>query len=152
MKTNLLFYYNYTGCNQILIMVLLFILLSCTNSNPSNQKQNSPSSDGNFILSVPIIEKADGYNYWQVTIKDKDKNILYQDPEGFYARFNVYWVWDNNNRVWLYNSDDGWIYFWEMKNQGWQKQRWNPVDSLDQIELTPPECLFPDYYQMNENN
>lgn len=133
-------------CHTVGFILLLWVF-SCSSANSSNQMQNLPSPDDNYTLSVPIIEKEDGSHYWLVTIKDKDENLVYQDPEGFFARFNVYWVWDEDNRVWLYNSDDGWIYYWQRMGNEWQKHRWNPDDPPEQVDLIPPEDLFPDYYQ-----
>ena len=106
-----------------------FILIIIATSMDCSQRQNKyqisplPSRDKKYILTVPIIhKKRNGFtHWWQVTISDSSKKILYKDTEGFPARFNVYWDWDNKNRIWLKNSDDGFVYYWELKNEGWNK-------------------------------
>jgi hypothetical protein len=104
-----------------------------------NQQQNLTSPNGKYILNVPTSSGA-----WTVTISDPDGNILYKDVSNFLANFNAYWCWDKENRVWLYNSDDGKIYFWENTNNHWQRTHWGrKYKNETQRNISPPKKLYP---------
>ncbi|MBN1149866.1 hypothetical protein JXA84_01450 [candidate division WOR-3 bacterium] len=96
----------------------------------------------NYVLTVPAVrEERGGYsNYWKVTISDSEGELLYTDEEGFPARFNVYWTWDDSDRAWLYNSDDGCIYYWEYKGVWTKTKHEKKTDSL-----RIPDDLLPPY-------
>jgi hypothetical protein len=32
----------------------------------------------------------------------------------FVGYLNAYWLWDSQDRLWLYNSDTGRVFFWEL--------------------------------------
>jgi hypothetical protein len=79
---------------------------------------------------------------WKVTISDQNQSVLYKDVGSTFAgQFNVYWIWDASDRLWLYNSDDGMVYFWELQNGAWSKNRWERASS----EIKPPLDVYPDY-------
>jgi hypothetical protein len=89
-----------------------------------NQREPLASPSGRFVLTVPIERsKRDrgplgfGFPYWHVTIADPNGQVLYREPEEcFHGIHSVYWVWDDKDRVWLYNSDDGAVYVYEQMN------------------------------------
>ena len=74
------------------------------------------SPGGTYVLTVPIgsssaLPKAEA---WTVTIHNPDGHLLYEDTSSeFVGYLNVYWSWDGDDRVWLYNSDDGRVWYWE---------------------------------------
>ncbi|NQT30527.1 MAG: hypothetical protein HQ596_08135 [Candidatus Saganbacteria bacterium] len=109
----------------ILLLPLLTTLSACV---PTKPNQTSPiySESKKYILTVPMVkEKRDNYtHWWKVAISDSDKNLLYKDEVGFPARFNVYWCWDENDRVWLHNSDNGKVYYFENVGGKWLKKYW----------------------------
>ncbi len=75
----------------------------------------------------------------KVTIKSKDGALLYEDKDSrFFAGLNVYFGWDDEDRVWLYNSDDAGIWRWELDNGSWQKSRRDDPAGV-------PEWILPDY-------
>lgn len=128
-----------------IIFIGLFIIFQPNDKKQNSNNQVSPlvSPSGNYILAVPIVEEnKNGFTtWWQIQISDKNNKLLYIDTEGFPARFNVYWIWDENDMVWLYNSDDGNIYYWENKNNKWQKNLYD--QNSDSIEV--PSDLLPGY-------
>ncbi len=104
-----------------------------------NQTSPLPSLSGKYVLTVPVVrEERGGFeSFWKVTISDSEGKLLYTDEEGFPARFNVYWVWDEDDRVWLYNSDDGNIFYWEFQDK-WVKNEYDEHNSPLKI---PPLLL-----------
>jgi hypothetical protein len=132
------------------LVLIIIALLAPRPPVPPNQTQNIKSPNGNYILSVPTEENAANHwpeGVWKVTIRNVNNDIEYKDEESTFAdRFNAYWVWDNDDRVWLYNSDDQNVYFWEKENGTWAKYRWGH-EHTKQIsrEISPPKALYPDY-------
>ncbi|MEM9904078.1 MAG: hypothetical protein AAF921_03525 [Cyanobacteria bacterium P01_D01_bin.44] len=117
---------------------------------PPNQRQRVNSPNGHYQLSVPtrLSYMDDASKTWQVTIRENDYgSIVYQDTlSDFFSDLDVYWLWDDTNRVWLYNSNNGAVYVWEETEQGWQKQRWdNSQNRTLKARLTPPIELYPEY-------
>ena len=111
-----------------------------------NQKQHFISPSGRYVLNVPIErDSQDQHLYWRVTISDPKGSVLFKDDSPFVANLNVYWYWDNNDRVWLKNSDNGKIYFWELDNTAkWQRTLW---DKETRASLVPPPELSNDYWR-----
>lgn len=92
---------------------------------------------------MPIERKqeSDGHwgSFWRVTISDTNGQVLFKDDSRFVGNLNVYWRWDEQDRVWLRNSDTGNIYYWEMDSTNvWHRHLWekNQNDSL-----SPPAGL-----------
>ena len=56
-------------------------------------------------------------------------------------------MWDSHDRVWLYNSDDGHVFFWDLVEGEWVKVRWDGggAQGIGQGVEPPPE-LYPPYY------
>ncbi len=81
-----------------------------------------------------------------ITIADRDGQVLYKGDGDFLSSFNVYWYWDEEDRVWLYNSDDGRVYFWERVGDKWKRQKWGYSRTREiERDISPPEEMYPDY-------
>jgi hypothetical protein len=106
-----------------------------------NQRTPSASPSGKFVLTVPIEHDAadPAIPFWRVTISDPSGQQLYKDDSKFIGTLNVYWCWDSDDRVWLYNSDDGKVFFWQFMDGRWQR---SPPQAGP---VKPPDELFPDY-------
>jgi hypothetical protein len=127
----------------LLLPALLFISCTTKDIDLPNQKQAFASPSRRYILNVPIEWDAqDQLHYWRVTISDAKGTVLFKDDSPFQGRFNVYWYWDNNDRVWLKNSDNGNTYYWEIENGKWQRTQWHEDNTKS---LLPPPELFTDY-------
>lgn len=73
---------------------------------------------------------------WKVTITDPSGNVLYKDDESrMLGNLNVYWGWDSQDRVWVYNSDDGRIWRWELAQTGWRKIESHRSDGIPAFVL-----------------
>jgi hypothetical protein len=119
------------------LIVFILSLVPSTGKQRENQRSPATSPNGLYILEVPIENRL-----WTVKIFDQQHRLLYTDQDSdFLGRFNSYWHWDKNNRVWMYNSDNGEIDYWESQVGKWQKQKWDRQDKT----LAPPREMYPDY-------
>lgn len=119
-----------------------------------NQRQSRVSPSGRYILSVPIERSRSrkgplgfGMPYWYVTVSDPNGVLLYRDAqEEFQGIHNVYWTWDDQDRVWLYDSDDGTVYLYEWADGAWSRRTWghDRTRHIEQ-EIVPPDALYPPY-------
>jgi len=74
-----------------------------------------------------------------VTITDTNGTVLHKDDASeMVGNLNVYWGWDSQDRVWVYNSDDGRIWRWELADGGWQKIEAQKSDGI-------PDFVLPEY-------
>jgi len=130
-------------------LALLAAGCSLRDGAPANQQQPSKSPSGRYVLTVPI-ETASGQSgtrMWRVTIHDAQGKLLYRDGASeFVGNLNVYWTWDGDDHVWLYSSDTGEVFFWELAGGAWARARWG-YGRTRQIErdLAPPAGLYPPY-------
>ena len=123
------------------------ILFGCSRTtSPPNQRQPLTSPSEKFVLTVPIEERS-GYDarVWQVTISAGQGEQLYQDHDSeFVGNLQVYWVWDKEDRVWLYNSDTSEVFYWELTESEWVKVRWGYGRTKEvEGDLKPPSELYP---------
>jgi hypothetical protein len=121
---------------HLICVFWLLISTGCGADHPKpNQEQPLTSPSGKYVLTVPIETAQDGHRYWRVTIADASRHVLFKDDSRFVGNLNVYWCWDDRDRVWLTNSDDGSIHFWEADEQNrWRRYQWDEHN---------PNCLFP---------
>ena len=116
-----------TGCSAskvrcLALLTLLGLLSGCSRAEPPK-----PSPDGRFLASVPIRPSSgpplNGRGAWTVTITGTNGVVEYEDTASRFAGWlMVYWGWDpQTNRLWLYNSDDGYIWRWELNGTKWVK-------------------------------
>lgn len=128
-----------------MFVVLVGALVGCRPpASRRNQKPRTRSPNGKYVLTLPIEAQTTNPRYkgtrvWKVTIADASGTVLYKDEQStMVGNLNVYWGWDGQNRVWLYNSDDGAIWRWEFTAEGWEKIRSQRSDGI-------PEWILPDY-------
>jgi hypothetical protein len=123
----------------------LLLIVSVRTFRPDtrpNHTQGLVSPSGAYRVDVPIKDK-----WWIVTITNRDGRVEYRDSESDFAGWlMVYWIWDEDDRLWLYSSDTGGVCFWEKTVEGWTRRdlgywsgRYNDKD------FSPPKELFPDY-------
>lgn len=106
-------------------MALSMSLFGCSDSTDSNQKQGAVSPDGQFVLSVPVERGVyPRVSVWKVTVTDRSGRPLYKDEQSTMpGTLAIYWGWDEQGRVWVYNSDDGTKWVWERSPSGWKKRQ-----------------------------
>ena len=138
----------------IALMLLHLLLPHPPREQKPNQREPLSSPSGWYVLTVPIERSGRrkgplgyGIPFWHVTISDPNGTVLYRDPnEDFHGIHNIYWVWDDQDRVWLYNSDDGAVYFYERIESTWTRSRWGDGKPGQGLQpAAPPKALYPPY-------
>jgi hypothetical protein len=129
----------------LLGILVVFAFVGCAPPAPRpNQTQGVTSPNGKYVLRLPIEPqttdpKYKGTRVWKVTITDQSGKLLYKDDESkMVGNLNVYWGWDDQDRVWVYNSDDGRIWRWELADDEWKKIESQKSDGI-------PDFVLPDY-------
>jgi hypothetical protein len=142
----------------------IFVLMACVGNSrePSvNHRSPSTSPSGKYVVEMPIGPKDQKFRYWRPTIRDQAGDVLYEETEDLFAGWlQIYWIWDEADRLWVYNSDNGNKYWWEVNDNGAQRFSWYQGE-IDRAKVesylcsgTPPEKspkplppaeLFPDY-------
>jgi len=113
-----------------------------------NQVTPQASPSGKYVLTMPI-ERNPAYRnlrVWRVTISDAQGKVLYKDDASkFGGGYNAYWAWDEEDRVWFFNSDDGEVYFWELDGGRWVKTHWGYGRDRREIDrkIDQPKVLYP---------
>ena len=142
------------GMILVLMLVSPFIKIDRSTHQKPNRRQPLTSPSGKYVLTVPIERSKErrgslgfGSPYWHVTISDPNGSVLYRDPEeDFPGWFGTYWVWDEEDRVWLYGSDTGTVFYecvdgiWTRRERGYGKKGQGEKD------IEPPESLYPRYF------
>lgn len=129
----------------ILIAVLLFSLVGFSMIYLASQNDrsqitckscaslNSPSFSGKYMLEVKEIkEDSQNYNYFQIrdnTISydpksDPSGNIIFVSDEKFRVRDALYFLWDDEGRVWVYSGDLGTFFWVKEADEDWHKYRY----------------------------
>lgn len=127
----------------------LFIILSfwvIPKTQKPNQVQPLKSPSGKYTLRMPKTGAFLGDYRWQLKIYGPWRRLEYADDSDFSGILSVYWVWDNEDRVWLYNSDDGYVYYWAKENGQWRRHLYEGSNGREVLaDIRPPRALFPDY-------
>lgn len=119
-----------------------------------NQQSRATSPSGRYVLTVPIERSKTqkgplgyGFPYWHVTISDPNGQVVYRDAEDkFDGLHNVYWAWGDGDIAWLYNSDDGSVYYYQCADGQWARGRWGSGKTgYAEQDIAPPASLYPSY-------
>ena len=75
--------------------------------------QDTPavSPSGKYILAI-VPGKLNGFDTQSFQILDPERALLYASPDQFMSRDVTYFLWDSEDRVWVYSGDRG-TFFWE---------------------------------------
>jgi len=119
-----------------------------------NQASRATSPSGMYVLTVPIERSTTqkgplgyGFPYWHVTISDPNGQVVYRDAEDkFDSLHSIYWAWGDGDIVWLYNSDDGSVYYYQCSDGRWARGRWGSGKTgYAEQDIAPPASLYPSY-------
>lgn len=127
-----------------LLPVMLLVFLNTIIPGPSNlpnQQSKLVSYDGKYTMKMDMK-----HSRWIVSIYDEMGKKLYSDDSSdFRGHLNVYWICDRSNRLWLYNSDDSFVYYWIEGPNGWKKVCWSSKSDKNTHHFYPPKALYPEY-------
>lgn len=126
-----------TACRMGLLLVLL-VALSAEARAKGPQDSPVAAPDGRHVARVDILPKPclKGFSEcWVVSIHKASGGEVFRDDRGFPAFFNVYWEWDAQGRLWLYNSDDGAMFIYEVRSGSWARRE----ASDGERKATPPK-------------
>jgi hypothetical protein len=121
-------------CLEIIICLLLLSLEYCSEETSlppevATSKTSAISPSGKFLLSVIDLS---GEMYFQIQDRSKQK-IVYSCPKKFLDNFTNFFLWDKQDRVWVYSGDIG-IFFWE---QNRDTQKWEKYDYTESSAVAP---------------
>jgi len=108
-----------------------------------NKQRPAISPSGQVVAKVGT---EDGY--WKIRFDNNKGKELFTDHTDFVGHLNIYWIWDKEERFWVYNSDDGSVYCWLRDNSvGWYWVRWGTGHKkwAEKVDFWPPDDLYPGY-------
>lgn len=124
---------------------VLLPLLGVHADRAPNKQNPAISSDGEYIAKVS--SPAEG---WVIRIENRSGGSKWTEKTNFVPHLNIYWRWDSDHRFWIYNSDNGAVYFMHKKpdSNEWTMNDWGR--SLTRNEdipqaVNPPDELYPHY-------
>jgi hypothetical protein len=130
---------------RVTCLLILVFLVGCNPIPPEkNQTQNLPSPSGNYKLRIPIEKNKTNPRYsetkvWKLTILNSAGIQEYKDEDSTMVGYlNIYWGWDADDQVWVFNSDNGQITKWTKETGDWVKHK-------DQNMQGIPLNILPDY-------
>lgn len=128
-----------------MIIILISLLFPANLTELPNQKSKLISPSKQYTMNMDME-----HNRWIVSISDTNGKLLYRDNNSdFVGHLNVYWIWDDKDRLWLFNSDDSRIYYWIPISSTWKKNLWSDEKNSKQDDFSPPMDLYPDYAKKN---
>lgn len=124
------------------LLVLAGLVLPAA-ARPPNKQNPTRSPDGHYEAR---FSSPDGG--WKIVITDRQSKAKWKEETPFLSHLQIYWHWDANNRLWIYNSDDGRVHYLETANEGWRLHEWNGnLGRKNNTEVIPPPPydLYPPY-------
>lgn len=124
---------------------LLFLLGALLPALPQAPNKQNParSPDGQF--EARFTSPAPG---WDVVIRERRSGKKWKEETPFLPHLQIYWRWDAENRLWIYNSDDGRVHYLQAAEGAWSMHEWGwggAPSSESASELRPPNELYPSY-------
>lgn len=128
-------------CIGVSIALVLPLLTACQGGIANMpQEVASPEAPASSLSGKYILVVLSGYDgqshFHSFQILNQDRKVLYLSPDHFEARFRTYFLWDQDERVWVYSSDLG-TFFWERRTDTdeWEKH------SYAQSNVPAPDFL-----------
>ncbi len=116
--------------------IINLLVLSCAcqerNNNMPNEvatlSQPATSPSGNYLLKVINVDDTQP-NLLTFQILDRNNMVLYTAADNFDDHHTTFFLWDDDDRVWVYSGDLG-TFFWEQDKllNSWQKYTYAQSD------------------------
>ncbi len=110
------------------------------------------SPSGKYELEIIASHiKNDAGQFNQFRIKNSsNKELLFSSDDKFYTRHMTYFLWDNDDRVWVYSGDVGTFYWTKIDETNWQKLTYYDDESIGKKTIPAPDFLKkvrPEYHK-----
>jgi 6-phosphogluconolactonase (cycloisomerase 2 family) len=113
--------------SSLILLILTVILAACQQSDsalalPSEVAtltHPAASPSGQYRLALVDGEK-DGGRVLSFQIQDTSGKLIFAPPDQFSTRGKTYFLWDSQDRVWVYAGQTG-TFFWQKENSMWVK-------------------------------
>jgi energy-coupling factor transporter transmembrane protein EcfT len=131
--------YLLSACPSLLVLLILMIFLPDLQL-PGKSVNLLKSPSGQYDLSFPIED-----SYRQLTISNRKGAIEYKGEKIDINNGNrLYWIWDSDNNVWVYDSGNQNVFVFTKKADKWEKAMWGVGTSrTGGLTLIPPKALYP---------
>jgi hypothetical protein len=95
--------------------------MSALPAEVATQETPASSPSGKYVLAV-VAGKQSGNETQSFQILGQNKELLYASSDQFMARDVTFFLWDADDRVWVYSGDLG-TFFWEEEGEPgtWKK-------------------------------
>lgn len=110
---------------------------------PPNKLNPTLSSDG--VYEARFASPNEG---WEIVLTDQRARTKTKIETEFVPHLQIYWHWDDANRLWIYNSDDGSVHFAAFTDGEWRLRRWgygHQRSAGSPSDFDPPAQLYPPY-------
>ena len=117
-----------------LLLVLLLLLAGCRHVEPNRAlPQKSPSGRYVFDFSGGVPELRAG-----------GRVVLRAAAAPFRKNPHLYWLWDDADRLWIYDETSKRVYYYQRGAHGWRRRYWSGKRSAHpERDLLPPLGLYP---------
>jgi len=119
---------------KLLFLVFLLLLAGC-HKQPANRVLPQRSPDGRYVFDfdrgVPVI-------------KEDRLLVLRDEAAPFRENPDLYWLWDGEGRLWIYDDASKRVYYYQKTPEGWRRYYWSGERSdHPESDLLPPLGLYP---------
>lgn len=94
-----------------LLLLATLLLTACQTGLPpkvATTGNPAPSPSGSYLLVV--VDDAGSQSF---QVHSRSGQILYACPDSFSTRHTAYFLWDREDRVWVYSGNVG-TFFWQL--------------------------------------
>jgi len=111
------------------------VLLAGCASVPANRRLPQRSPDGVYVFDfergVPLIRRGR-----RVELRD--------EAAPFRKNPDLYWLWDGDDRLWVYDDAGKRVFYYQRGPEGWRRYYWTGERSAEpEHDLLPPLGLYP---------
>ena len=109
------------------LFLFLLILTACQQNDPTQALPSevatlthpAASPSGQYKLLV-VRGENEGSQGLAFQVQDASGKLIYSPPDQFSTRGKTYFLWDAQDRVWVYAGQQG-LFFWQKEGDSWVK-------------------------------
>ena len=116
------------------LFVLVLLLSGCA-APPANRVLPQRSPDGRYVFD---------FDRGVPRIREGRRTVLQDGADPFRKAPDLYWLWDDGDRLWLYDDAAKRVGYYERTPGGWRRRTWSGKRSAHpERDLLPPPGLYP---------